>query len=397
VKLILNAKALRPPITGVGNYTYHLLEQYLQGDSVDEVHCFSGSHWLTGAEQRALSADIKIRRDASSRVAGAMSLMRDTVSKFPGAQTLFSSVMDQRFERTANAIPGAVYHETNFILKPFAGPCVTTVHDLSYIRYPHCHPDHLVDWLTHNLPKSLDRADCVITVSDLVREELIEHFKLAEEKVCTVYEGVEACYRPRTEAQTADVLSGLGLHHKQYVLLCATLEPRKGIDVLLDAWSQLPDWLRRAYPLILTGSSGWRNEALVEKLATHVKEGTVRHLGYVPSDVLAVLFSGATVFCYPSLYEGFGLPVLDAMSSGVPVICRAGTSMAEFAQGACMLCDSDKPEELAANLEILLSSQSTRDEWAGKGLRQASHFSWERCAAQTAQVYQQVSQCLAVR
>ena len=127
------------------------------------------------------------------------------------------------------------------------------------------------------------------------------------------------------------------------------------------------------------------------KLAALMAEGTVRYLGYVPADVLSVLFSGATVFCYPSVYEGFGLPVLDAMSSGVPVICRAGTSMAEFSQGACVLCNTGEPEELAFNLESLLCSQSLRDHWAEKGERQAALFSWERCAAETAEIYREVS------
>ncbi|MCB1689248.1 MAG: glycosyltransferase family 4 protein [Halioglobus sp.] len=392
MKLILNAKALRPPITGVGNYTYHLLEQFLQGHDIDEVRCFSGSHWLTGAEQQALTAAIRSRRekDASSRFDGAFSRLRDTVSKVPGAQTLFTSMMDRRFERSANAVPGAVYHETNYVLRPYDGPCVTTVHDLSHIRYPHYHADHLIEWLDRHLEKSLRRADCVLTVSNLVRAEVIEHFNLAEEKVRTVYEGVEECYRPRSEAETAGVLASLGLQHKQYVLLSATLEPRKGIDVLLDAWSLLPEALRHAFPLVLTGSSGWRNEALLKKVSSLAAKGTVRHLGYVPVDVLAVLFSGAAVFCYPSVYEGFGLPVLDAMSSGTPVICRAGTSMDEFSQGACVLCDTGEPEELAARLETLLSSESTRNDWAGKGLRQAAEFSWQRCAAETAAVYRRL-------
>jgi glycosyltransferase involved in cell wall biosynthesis len=393
VKLILNAKALRPPITGVGNYTYHLLEQYLQGRDIDEVHCFSGSHWLTGQDQCALTAGIRARRekDARSRMDGAFSLLRDTVSKIPGTQALFTSVMDKRFERSANRIPDAVYHETNYVLRPYAGPCVTTVHDLSHVRFPHYHADHLIEWLDTNLRQSLDRADCVITVSDIVRAELIEHFNLPEEKVCTIYEGVESCYRPRSEEQTAAVLSRLGLGHKQYVLLSATLEPRKGIDVLLDAWSLLPEALRRAYPLVLTGSSGWRNEALIKKVAGLAAQGTVRHLGYVPVEELAVLFSGAAVFCYPSVYEGFGLPVLDAMSSGTPVICRAGTSMAEFSQGACVLCETGEPEELATKLDTLLHSSSMRDEWAGKGLKQAARFSWERCASETAQVYRSIA------
>jgi glycosyltransferase involved in cell wall biosynthesis len=389
VKLILNAEALRPPITGIGNYTFHLLEQYVKGALVDEVHCFSGTHWLAGDAQLAITAALKIEAgDSKKRIKDTIaSTVREAIGMIPGTKALYSSVMAKRFERTANEIPGAVYHETNYVLKPYAGPCIITVHDLSHLRYPQFHPQNVIDWLEHGLPRSLDRADSIITVSDLVRDELLEYFNLPEQKVHTVYEGVERCYRPRTERQTLSVLSSLNLSHKRYVLLVATLEPRKGIDVLLDAWCLLPEFLRREFPLVLTGSTGWRNKTLVDRIASLIAEGTVHHLGYVGADVLPVLFSGAAVFSYPSVYEGFGLPVLDAMSSGVPVICRAGTSMAEFSQGACMLCDTGEPEELALKLEMLLQDEAARDEWAQKGLVQAAQFSWERCAAETAAIY----------
>jgi glycosyltransferase involved in cell wall biosynthesis len=393
VKLILNAEALRPPITGVGNYTYHLLEQYLQSPVVDDVHCFTGTHWVTGHTQREMTAALKgeVGNSNKSVMDKAVAQFRAAIGKVPGSQALYSFVMDKRFERTANHIPDAVYHETNYILKPYAGACVTTVHDLSHLRYPQFHPPHLVEWLERYLPLSLHRADRIITVSNLVRQELLDHFDLPERKVHTVYEGVEERYVPRSEAQTSTTLSGYGLSHKQYVLLVATLEPRKGIDVLLDAWCLLPETLRRAFPLVMTGSSGWRNNALRERIMALAADGTVRHLGYVPADVLPLLFSGAAVFTYPSVYEGFGLPVLDAMSSGVPVVCRAGTSMAEFSQGACLLCDTGEPEELAVKLKSLLESQALRDDWAKKGIAQAAKFSWERCATETTEIYLQIS------
>lgn len=393
VKLILNAEALRPPITGVGNYTFHLLEQYLKRDLVDDVYCFGGTNWRTGDAQLAITAALKAQdqQGEKSVTDAAVAAIRAAIGEIPGSKSLYSFVMDKRFERTANNIRSAVYHETNYILKPYAGPCVTTVHDLSHIRYPQFHPPNIIEWLGQRLSNSLDRADCIITVSNIVRNELIERFNLPEQKVCTVYEGVEERYQPRTEAQTLGVLSGLGLLHKQYVLLVATLEPRKGIDVLLDAWCLLPEPLRRAFPLVLTGSSGWRNTAILDRIGALTAEGTVRHLGYVPADVLPILFSGAAVFSYPSVYEGFGLPVLDAMSSGVPVICRAGTSMAEFSQGACILCETGEPEELALKLEVLLEDQVARDEWTKRGLSQAAQFSWERCAAETAKIYRQIA------
>ena len=360
---------------------------------MEDVHCFTGTHWLTGHAQREITAALKAESGKHKKSVRDLTVaqIRAAIGKIPGSKALYSFVMDKRFERTANNIANAVYHETNYILKPYAGACVTTVHDLSHIRHPQFHPPHLVEWLERYLPLSLDRADRIITVSDLVRQELLEHFDLPEKKVSTIYEGVEERYVPRSESQTSTVLSSFGLSHKQYVLLVATLEPRKGIDVLLDAWCLLPESLRRAFPLVMTGSSGWKNSALLDRIAALIAGGTVRHLGYVPADVLPILFSGAAVFTYPSVYEGFGLPVLDAMSSGVPVICRAGTSMAEFSQGSCLLCDTGEPEELAEKLEILLESQTARYEWGRKGMAQAAQFSWERCAAETTEIYRQIS------
>lgn len=392
MKLILNAEALRPPITGVGNYTLHLLEQFLTLDEVDEVHCFSGTGWLSGGQQLAATSALKAAGGSGAlrNKERAIAQLRTVIGHIPGAKPLYATVMDRRFARFANMLPDSIYHETNYILKPFAGTCLSTVHDLSHVRFPQYHPQHLVDWLERFLPASLARADCVITVSNLVRAELLERYNIPANKVKTVYEGVDARYHPRNEGETKSVLSALDLEHKQYVLLVATLEPRKGIDVLLDAWSLLPEALRRQYPLILAGSSGWRNASLVERIARLSEQGTVRHLGYVKADILPQLFAGAAVFAYPSIYEGFGLPVLDAMSSGVPVVCRAGTSMAEFSEGACVLCDTGEPEELAHKLESLLESQSLRDDWAGRGLRQARGFSWERCARETAAIYRQL-------
>ncbi len=392
MKLIFNAESLRPPITGVGNYSYHLLRELMAQSLVDEVHSFTGTGWQDGEAQLAATRALKAQdgRAATSSGTG-MARLREWVAKVPGAKATYDHIMERRFAQHANAVPGAIYHETNYILKPFKGPCVTTVHDLSHLRFPEFHPAHVVRWLERSIEQSLARADRVITVSEVVREEVLAHYSLPAERVCVIYEGVEEDYRPRAAAETAPVLSSYGLRHGGYVLLVATLEPRKGIDVLLDAWEALPEEVRREYPLVLTGSKGWRNVALRERMQPFMDEGSVRHLGYVPAAHLPPLFSGAAVFSYPSVYEGFGLPVLDAMSSGVPVICRAGTSMAEFSAGACLLCETGDAQELAHNITSLLDSAELRAEWGARGRARARDFSWQRCARETAAVYAELA------
>jgi alpha-1,3-rhamnosyl/mannosyltransferase len=391
VKLIFNAQSLRPPMTGIGNYTFHLLEQFVQNPAIAEVHCFNGTQWVSGATQLATTAALRASGgDKSKRfVERTVANVRDAVAQVPGAKPLYDYLMDKRFTQSANLMSGAVYHETNYIFKPFAGPSVTTVHDCSHTLYPDFHAPNVTGWL-EKLPASLQRADCIITDSNLVRDELIEYFDVPRDKLRTVYLGADDCYQPRTREQTSSALSAFGLKHGCYVLLTATLEPRKGIDTLLDAWSLLPESLRREFPLVLTGSTGWCNESLKKKLAALVAGGTVQHLGYVPSEMLPMLFSGAAVFAYPSIYEGFGLPVLEAMSSAVPVICRQGTAMAEFADGSCVLCETGDAEELSVQLQTLLGDAEVRRQWAERGLAQARKFSWQRCASETLAVYREL-------
>jgi len=384
----MNAEALRPPLTGIGNYTYHLLAQLHAKSEIEGIQCFTGTHWHSAKTQLEITASHKAAVAGSRQsTSGFESKLRAVVGAIPGTKAAYDTLMNRRFERTANTIPNAIYHETNYILKPYSGPSVTTVHDLSHLHYPQFHPKEVVDYLNLRLPETLKRADKVITVSDVVRDELLDAYDLAPEHVHTIYEGVEAAYIPRTAAQTHDVLAEYGLEHDHYVLHVATLEPRKGISVLLDAWELLPKALRLAYPLVMTGSSGWRNSDLVERISRLQEEGSVRHLGYVPSEALPSLYAGASVFSYPSVYEGFGLPVLDAMSSGVPVICRAQTSMSEFAQGACLLCDSAEPEELADKLSTLLMDSELRVRWGQKGRERSQFFSWQKCADETLAVY----------
>jgi len=376
-------------MTGIGNYTFHLLEQFLDSREIDEVHCFNGTQWLDGETQRAVTARLRADGGEASKrpIDVAVAKLRKVAARIPAAKKLYTRMMDDRFENFANSIPGSVYHETNYTLKSFQGPCVTTVHDVSHKLYPDYHAPNVTEWLDAKLPESLQRADCIITVSNIVRDELQQYFDVPGNKIRTVYSGADDCYQPRTPAQTTSVLSAFGLSHGKYVLLTATLEPRKGIDTLLDAWQLLPESLRREFPLVLTGSTGWRNERVLQRISAFIAEGTGHQLGHVPAEVLPFLFSGAAVFTYPSVYEGFGLPVLEAMSSGVPVICRAGTAMAEFAEGSCVLCDTAEAEELKVNLEMLLNDSQTRQQWAERGLSQSRKFSWKQCAADTIDVY----------
>ncbi|MGB1141079.1 MAG: hypothetical protein ACPG1A_09285, partial [Halioglobus sp.] len=171
MKLVFNSEALRPPITGVGNYAYHLLRELVAGDLIGESYCFNGEQWLSGDEQLAVTGAVKA--DGSQVPGGRLSaLVRDfraAVATLPGAKAAYDGIMDRRFASFVRDLNNALYHEPNYVLKPFKGPCVTTVHDLSHLHFPHFHEEHVRHWL-EGLPESLDRADAIITVSNVVRQ-----------------------------------------------------------------------------------------------------------------------------------------------------------------------------------------------------------------------------------
>ncbi|CAI8864478.1 glycosyltransferase family 4 protein [Pseudomonas donghuensis] len=389
MKLLLNTESLRPPLTGIGNYTLNLLGELQARSSISTIDCFDGTSWLSAedvlGEQGLLvdpaSAEVPAVNHLSDR-------LRAFVRSLPLAYRARSAVRNAVFRREASKRREYIYHEPNFILKPHDGPCLTTIHDLSFIHYPHFHPAERVEWLNRELPGTLARADYIITDSQLVRSELIGRFNLPGSKVRAIYLGADQRFAPRSEQQTLNVLRRHGLEHGNYIAFVGTLEPRKGLTVLLDAWTRLPLALRRAFPLVIAGAPGWRNADLLERIHSLQAKGEVRYLRFVAADELPSLYAGAALFAYPSVYEGFGLPVLEAMASGVPVICTAGTSMAEFAQDAAVLHEPDSSESLADGLKRLLEDEGLRRALAGKGLAQAAQYSWARCARETTEVYQ---------
>ncbi|HEV7416212.1 MAG TPA: glycosyltransferase family 1 protein, partial [Tianweitania sediminis] len=175
----------------------------------------------------------------------------------------------------------------------------------------------------------------------------------------------------------------------RYALYAGTIEPRKNLVRLLDAFEQLPQTLRQRYPLVLAGYKGWNNTAILERLHRAETQGWARYLGYVPDEALPHLFAGARLFAFPSLYEGFGLPVLEAMASGVPVVCSNAASLPQVAGNAALMINAEDAAGLTEALQRGLEDEEWRRDAVASGIQQAARFSWKRCAEETADVYRQ--------
>jgi glycosyltransferase involved in cell wall biosynthesis len=250
-----------------------------------------------------------------------------------------------------------------------------------------------VRFLKAEMKLTLRRASVLITDSEFTRNEVAEQFSWPLEKVFAVPLASGGDFRPQNVSVLAPLLGEYGLLPGGYCLFCGTIEPRKNIDTLLKAYAMLSVSARRKWPLVLTGFKGWNSKGLHSRIDAASREGWVRYLGYMPQEHLPGLFAGARLFVFPSLYEGFGLPVLEAMASGVPVVTSNTSSLPEVAGDAAAMCDPLDVEALSRAIAVGLEDEAWRQAAIGKGLKRAAQFSWKRCADETIVAYKAALAC----
>jgi alpha-1,3-rhamnosyl/mannosyltransferase len=264
------------------------------------------------------------------------------------------------------------------------------VHDLSWLSYPDAHPVERVRFLDKHLPGTLARADLVLTDSEFIAAEIASRFALPRAKIRAIPLGVDAAYHPRTAEEILATLAKYGLEHSAYLLVVATLEPRKNLARLVRAYAALPVSTQARHPLVIVGARGWLNEAFERAIAPLETAGTARRLGYVDERELPLLYAGAHAFAFPSLYEGFGLPVLEAMASGVPALTSNVSSLPEVAGDSALTVDPLDEASLRAGLERLLDDSGWRERAIAEGMTRARKYPWSRCVDATIDAYRAV-------
>jgi alpha-1,3-rhamnosyl/mannosyltransferase len=272
-----------------------------------------------------------------------------------------------------------VFHASNQVRNPPRKALLTTtIHDMTAWSHPEMHTAATVLADRRFAENIIKPARGVITPSESSRRDAIERLGLHPDRVRAIHHGISETYFSSPDPQPARDRYQL---RKPYILFVSTIEPRKNLPRLLDAYEALSPSLREEYDLAVAGPRGWASEATMERL--NASAPSIRYLGYVPEALLPGLTAGASVFAYPSLYEGFGFPVAQAMAAGVPTITSNVSSLPEVAGGAAVLIDPQSTDDLRGALERILTSPSLAAELSSRGSERARHFNWDRCARET--------------
>ena len=393
--LILGADALQQPLTGIGRYSYELARQLRHHPEVDRLRYFSLGRWVADPID-ALAAQQAASPAPSSHAAPAprpplMARLRSTLAANRTAVRVYQALIPQLARWQLRGESQAIFHSPNYLVPPFPGKTVNTVHDLSHVLYPEFHPQARVDFMNLAFEDSLRHTTHVITDTETVRQEFIQHFGWTAERVTAIGLGMDAAFHPRSDAELASVLAKHGLAPRQYTLCVGTIEPRKNTLRLLQAYEQLDPALRRACPLVLAGGKGWKSDDVHRRMEQAAQQGWLHYLSYVEQADLPLLYAGARLFAYPSLYEGFGLPIIEAMASGTPVLTSDASCMPEVAGSAAALVNPLDVDAIRHALEQHLPDAAWLAQASAQGLARAATYSWQACAMQTLDVYRQLT------
>ncbi len=390
IRVILGAEPLLvEPLTGIGQYTTQLARGILEDDNISDLKLFAHDEFI---EQKWLNGQVNSPNVGKNL--GIFSLF-STIKKIAAKsstivalyETFRSHIAKYRLHKYKNDY---IFHSPYFILPAFAGKKIVTLHDLSTLLLPEFHLDATLEYLNSKIPKAVLNADHIITDSEFVRREVIEYFALPETKVSSIHLGADNSFYPRTETQCSRILSRYGLKYKRYFLFVSTIEPRKNIERLLSAHDRYWQDCDSPMPLILIGSQGWKNEHIHERISQLEKKGAVKYFGYIEQSYLPLVYSAARALFYPSIYEGFGLPVLEAMQSGTAVLTSENSSMSEVAGEAALLVNPLDIDNMVESIKRLHSNDAYVEELVIKGIKQSAKFSWNRCVEKTILLYKKV-------
>jgi glycosyltransferase involved in cell wall biosynthesis len=378
MKILIDAIPMTGLLTGIARYLRNLYHAVDRLNLADTAY-FNGRH---------LSDSLPPLADA-----GHWQQMTRSVRRLPDPVVFaLRAARWHRYEQRLNRICRSetnrfsLYHETAFTpARLKAVPSVFSIYDLSLRRYRHTQPKERVWMFEYFIKTRLKYARHMLTISEFIRHEIMDEFKVHPSRVSSIPLAPASFFAPSSSVMVAQVQKKYCLP-KEYLLFVSSLEPRKNIDLLIDALAVAD----MDIPLVLVGGYGWGDKAWLEKINKGRLKKRIFCTGHVSDQDLAAVYTGATALVYPSFYEGFGLPILEAMACGCPVICSNAASMPEAAGNAALYIDPLDVDSLVHAIETLVPDTHGRQTLKTAGLARAKNFTWEKTARQTMDIFQRV-------
>lgn len=361
MKIIINTISLLNPLTGVGKYTYYISKELKEIDSENDYTYFYRYYSKKLLNPFEQSGNFSVLSDFIRKIP----VLKDAVKRVKNIGALFGGDFD-------------LYFEPNFIpINMRAKKTVVTVFDFAFKLHPEWHPEDRVKYFEKEFWKKIVSADGIIVISDYIKDTAIQHFHFPKEKIRRIYLGYDrSIFRLYFQEELNSVRKKYNLP-EEFILYTGSIEPRKNLIGLIRAYLSLEDNIKKSVKLVLAGFEGWRNNEIIEMIN---KENAIKYLGYVPEKDLGKIYNLASVFVYPSFYEGFGLPPLEAMACGCPVIVSKGSSLPEICGDAAYYIDPYNIDSIREGLVKVLIDDSVKKDLREKGIKRAMHFSWESSA-----------------
>ena len=384
IRAILGGTPLLGQLTGIGHYTRQLVTALQSQNLLEELKLWGDVSFIDPATalRSSPSGSGVGSIENESPVRTLRRAVRATASRSYSASRLYALITEHvAARRLAPYTPTHLYHSPNFILPRYEGPKVVTIHDLSVLRFPEFHRRQMVEMCERGILRALEEGAHIITDAEIVRQEIIAQFAVPEQQVTKVHLAPDTRCRPRTVDACRGVLDALGLTYRGFFLCVGTVEPRKNLLRTVEAYRAGRQEGLFSWPLVIVGAPGWKSEKEHRAIDALCADGMAMYLRYLDDAKLHQLYAATGLLVFPSLYEGFGLPAIEAQASGSPVLTSRRSAMEEFVGPSALLVNPLDTEDIKRGLHQASANSSA------PALSEAVSRTWQDVATETVAVY----------
>jgi len=367
--LVIDSIPLLSPLTGIGRYIYEISKELEKKDTFETSYFYGYySHTLMKPSHKP-----------------ALKSMKSIITKFTFFKKLAREII--LLLGKINAKSYDIYWEPNLLPNQNikTKKLITTVHDFSFVLHKEYHPKERIEYIDKYFTKNIIKSDMIITGSHFTKNEILQRLDFKEEQIEVIYHGID--HNLFQVYSNEDLKVDFELP-KKFILSVGSIEPRKNLIGLLEAYSKLSLEIKKEYKLVIAGFKGWENKeimALIEK-----NQENIHYLGFISDKELSIVYNLASLFVFPSFYEGFGLPVLEAMACGTPVVCSDSSSIPEVGGDAVVYCDPNNTDDISNKIVQVLNDTELQKSMKVSGIKRAKEFTWEKSASQHIKVFQKV-------